>query len=958
MKANLNASKRNITISDILDEIEFLPQHEIHKYLEEKYKDNSILVKTVKRIMDIDSAGKESYTSIIRHQSACLLKHFNPESYIGKVFGEWVAERVIHVTAKSAVYQASPADKTYSQKAAIKITLPTFEVLMGSENTSMQAHYISNLKHPNIVEGYGKGQLNNGVSYVIMEYLTNTNIVQHCSQNTLSSSQIFNLFIEICSAVEHMHRLGCVHCDLKPANIFMSVNNIPKIIDFDLSLATNKKLHENFSYNNVKGHTRKYAAPELLNGKGISSPLSDVYSLGVVFAEMLTGLFDIQLSSIPEKLQNKFKGYGRLKELTSIIEKATSKKSEDRYHSVKEMRQDVSRLMSRQSITTSYLKKASFSYKANFTIRKYYKSISFITIIVIALFIGMYTYVKNNNETKEYLSLLVANSSPTLLEGNSRLLRKAQEVYESTYLIKANHYEQLILYGDIFYSRGNGKQAEKFYRKAVDLYPNLMDDKRINATTKLAEAIFSQGRRVDANQVIYPYGESIFTDRVTSPYLIKMLLVALEINNRFFRNTVFSIFDEKNQGKHYDILSNIGDVDFPEAMKQSIEDEVVLAKIKAKYYSFSGDIVSITVNISEDKFLTEIKPFLLECAKELKKIVQQDFVSGSEITPLKPEIYLWLSRCESEAGNDSEAMVYHNLGIQLTERIYGHNHQKTAHAYDVGYSVYRNKYPIKAREMVLASIKIRRWLLKTGRGSDSLRLFSHMLLFDSYVYEGEIQKTFSLLDEAWEIYSSFKNPTLIDDDLIATMFAYFAEEFYYLYKPTEYRETYLRYHKIFKKLDPDINYTHFDGMTASHEIAENIENQIINIINENDYVNLSPSEIHTSAGSYGFTQIRVLAIECLKYKECDIEARKKDLQLADEKIFYGDIKFQDKSTDLLSRLLSTYAWIKYKDLERANTQLVIAEDIAKRNKANNELNDIVKNLRKEITKQEGGLSSL
>ena len=250
---------KNTKISTVLNEIEGMNEDRVIDFLQNKYSDKPLLIKSILDILSINNskANYFVYASLIKNHSLDLIKDFNPNEYINIVCGDWVIDSLICVTKKSAVFKASPADKSYDHKAAIKVLLPTFEFI-ASNNTSMQAHYISNLKHPNIVEGYGKGELKNGMSYVVMELLSNENIVEFCKSKKLKRDEICNLFLELCSGVSHMHISGCVHSDFNPNNVFMDVTGKPKIIDFDLSLTTNSAFHNNHSFNHVNISRRKH----------------------------------------------------------------------------------------------------------------------------------------------------------------------------------------------------------------------------------------------------------------------------------------------------------------------------------------------------------------------------------------------------------------------------------------------------------------------------------------------------------------------------------------------------------------------------------------------------------------------------------------------------------------------------------------------------------------------------
>ena len=151
------------------------------------------------------------------------------------------------------------------------------------------------MDHPNIAKVLDAGATENGRPFFVMEYVHGVRITNYCDENNLDTPQRLSLFIQVCHALQHAHQKGVVHRDIKPSNILVSVNNdtpMPKVIDFGIAKATEGKLTDNTiftSYGQFIG-TPAYMSPEQMEMIGLDvDTRSDIYSLGVLLYELLTG---------------------------------------------------------------------------------------------------------------------------------------------------------------------------------------------------------------------------------------------------------------------------------------------------------------------------------------------------------------------------------------------------------------------------------------------------------------------------------------------------------------------------------------------------------------------------------------------------------------------------------------------------------------------------------------------
>jgi hypothetical protein len=151
------------------------------------------------------------------------------------------------------------------------------------------------MDHPNIARVLDAGATETGRPYFVMELVYGVKITDYCDQNRVSMRERLELFIQVCNAVQHAHQKGIIHRDLKPSNIMVTMRDgvpVPKVIDFGIAKATEQRLTDKTlftSYAQLMG-TPAYMSPEQMELSGLNlDTRSDIYSLGVLLYELLTG---------------------------------------------------------------------------------------------------------------------------------------------------------------------------------------------------------------------------------------------------------------------------------------------------------------------------------------------------------------------------------------------------------------------------------------------------------------------------------------------------------------------------------------------------------------------------------------------------------------------------------------------------------------------------------------------
>ena len=250
-----------------------------------------------------ESAGDEE----LRHEVTSLLAcattntHFvDPasllaDSMLDRHFGPYRAVRSLGFGGMGAVYLAMRDDDQFRRRVAVKVVRPELMDEQMLRRFQNERQTLAVLDHPNIVRLLDGGT-ENGVPYFVMDHVEGQPIDQYCESHKLSVAERLQLFRAVCGAVHYAHQNLVVHRDLKPGNILVTPEGVPKLLDFGIA----KMLRPEYS-SQLSGYTRtamqpltpEYASPEQLLGQPVTTA-SDIYSLGVLLFRLLTGQHPFQ----------------------------------------------------------------------------------------------------------------------------------------------------------------------------------------------------------------------------------------------------------------------------------------------------------------------------------------------------------------------------------------------------------------------------------------------------------------------------------------------------------------------------------------------------------------------------------------------------------------------------------------------------------------------------------------
>lgn len=210
------------------------------------------------------------------------------DSLAGRTIGNYVLEREIGHGGMGTVYLAHRSG-TFEQHVALKIIRRGMDTEHVIRRFLNERQILATLTHPHIARLLDGGTTAAGLPYFVMEHVEGIPIDEYCARHALSTEQRLRLFREVCAAVHYAHQKLIVHRDLKPANILVTPDGSPKLLDFGIAKllgGSGNELTATIAEQRIL--TPDYASPEQLLGEPIST-VSDVYSLGVVLYELLSG---------------------------------------------------------------------------------------------------------------------------------------------------------------------------------------------------------------------------------------------------------------------------------------------------------------------------------------------------------------------------------------------------------------------------------------------------------------------------------------------------------------------------------------------------------------------------------------------------------------------------------------------------------------------------------------------
>ena len=282
---------------------------------------DDVLLTRVRKLIAADAASEtvlDSGLSTLVGAVAALHPPLLPPSQIGV----YQLAELIGVGGMGSVYRARRNDGLFEQAVAIKFIRPRSGKLLLAPFMDAERRLLARMTHPGVARILDGGSTANGLHYLVMELVEGEALDVYLDEQAPDLRAQVELMRKVCDAVAHAHQNLVLHCDIKPANILVTADGQPKLIDFGVARG------QDVVDSRAQGFTQAYTSPQRLTGEAAVTT-DDVFSLGVVLRNVL--------ANSPA-------------DLLAIIDRATAQEREDRYASVDALREDLTRWLEHRPV--------------------------------------------------------------------------------------------------------------------------------------------------------------------------------------------------------------------------------------------------------------------------------------------------------------------------------------------------------------------------------------------------------------------------------------------------------------------------------------------------------------------------------------------------------------------------------------------------------------------------------
>lgn len=707
-------------IKAILEPAAELRAEERNAFIEEKCNGDDDLRGEVISLLAADNTN----AALLDGDASRSILGEDPETRVGENIGNYRIIREIGVGGMGAVYLAERADGAFDQKVAIKLIKRGMDSAAILKRFVNERQILASLDHPNIARLIDGGTTADGLPFFVMEYIEAETIIEYSRRVRAGIESDLDLFLRVCSAVSFAHRNLVVHRDLKPSNILVTSDGIPKLLDFGIAklLGSDDGLAvtatQNFAF------TPEYASPEQVSGDNITTA-TDVYSLGVILYELLTGSrpyktdipnlaniiravcetepsrpSSVAFASVQNdgnsnagtKIQGrKAASDGRIYDrralrgdLDNIILKALRKEPERRYASVEQFSEDIRRHLKGLPVTAS---RDTWNYRAEKFIRRNSLSVIAAGLLLLTLLggLGATLYQRNRAERRFNDVRQLANSF--VFEINDQIIKspiKARELliqraleYLDKLAVESGNDPELQSELAAAYERIGDVQAEAFrpnlgktseailsHSKALELREHLY---AADPTTDRAVQVANSHSRLSS--VLMMSGK-IAESRSESQRSIDILLPLLsgEPSNYLVRRRLASFYARHGQsvlrsGSLDESLANYErSLDLFQALNAEFPEKPDVRRGVGIVFSYIGFVKMEKGQAAE---AVEYYGKWLEIEKELASVDKNEPGSTSGLSTA----HTWFGVALSEQNREKEAIAHLNEGVKVQQKL-------------------------------------------------------------------------------------------------------------------------------------------------------------------------------------------------------------------------------------------------------------------------------------------------
>jgi eukaryotic-like serine/threonine-protein kinase len=276
-------------VREVLDHAIALPADQRSAYLEKACAgEEELRVEVESLLRSHERAGNDFLNRPAMAMRGLFANNDGGSSYIGHRVGAYEIVQEIGHGGMGKVYRAVRADGQYTKEVAVKLVRGGSDSGQVLERFLNERQILASLDHPNIARLLDGGIAADGAPYLVMELIEGERMDAYCDRHKLSIANRLELFQDVCGAVQFAHQRLVIHRDIKPSNVLVTEDGVPKLLDFGIAKILDPTAASGAETTLARPMTPEYASPEQVRGETITTA-TDVYSLGVVLYQILTG---------------------------------------------------------------------------------------------------------------------------------------------------------------------------------------------------------------------------------------------------------------------------------------------------------------------------------------------------------------------------------------------------------------------------------------------------------------------------------------------------------------------------------------------------------------------------------------------------------------------------------------------------------------------------------------------
>ncbi len=519
-------------ISAILDAALDLPQADRGPYLDDACAGDPGLRSVVEEFLAAGAASSTFLSVPAVERAAPLLAHAGEPSapsfashLIGRTIGAYRIVRELGEGGMGVVCLAERIDGQFAHQVAIKFVKHGLHSEEARRRFLLERRILAQLEHPAIARLLDGGVTDEGTPYFVMERVNGRPVTAWCAERSLTVQDRLGIFLQTCGAVQYAHRNLIVHRDLKPSNILVDESGRVKLLDFGVAKLLGDEAAAASPATIGRALTPEYAAPEQLLGEPASTSV-DVYALGVVLYELLTGERPYRIrTGLPGEIERAILEQEPLApstrvaatdlrrtlrgDLDRIVLKALQKVPDRRYPSVEAIAADVGRHLRGLPVSAQG---DALSYRAGKFLRRHRLGVGAAALLLLTLVGGLAATTwqarraereaRKAETVKEFLKTLFAAANPEQTAGHEPSVRQVLDAGAAR--IESELRDQPEVQSEVAQAIGSSYQSLGEYDRAAALYRAELARRRATdgprslpvarALLGIGDALYEQGR--------------------------------------------------------------------------------------------------------------------------------------------------------------------------------------------------------------------------------------------------------------------------------------------------------------------------------------------------------------------------------------------------------------------------------------------------------------------------------